>query len=105
MNPLFDRDRISVKPLAERKNKLDIQRDQIRPESYPAELDAAEAESVRQAAAEIRAARARGAPVILAFGAHSIKNGLSRVMIRFMQGGWVTIIEHPSVGVPQRAAL
>ncbi len=34
MNRLFDRSSISVKPLAERKNKLDIERDMIDPESY-----------------------------------------------------------------------
>ena len=99
MNRLFDRNAISVKPLAERKNKLDIQRDVIDPESYGAALDAAAAGSVVRAATEIRAARAKGAPVVLAFGAHSIKNGLSRVMIRLMEGGWVTHFATNGAGV------
>jgi len=99
MNRLFDRNSISVKPLAERKNKLDIQRDQIDPVNYQPVLDAAAAESVRQAAGEIRAARAQGKPVILAFGAHSIKNGLSRVLIRLMEGGWVTHFATNGAGV------
>jgi len=99
MNPLFNRNSISVKPLSERKNKLDIRRDQIDPESYASTLDAAASESVALAAAEIRAARARGAPVVLAFGAHSIKNGLSRVMIRLMEGGWVTHFATNGAGV------
>jgi len=99
MNPRFDRNRISVRPLAERKNKLDIQRDRIDPEAFQPELSAAAAESVCRAAAEIRAARAKGAPVILAFGAHAIKNGLSRVMIRFMEGGWVTHFATNGAGV------
>ena len=99
MNRLFDRSSISVKPLAERKNKLDIQRDQIDPESYLPELDASAEESVRRAAAEVRASRAKGAPVILAFGAHSIKNGLSRVLIRLMEGGWVTHFATNGAGV------
>ncbi len=99
MNRLFDRNRIEVKPLAERKNKLDIQRDQIDPASFTPELDAPAAESAGRVAAEVRAARARGAPVILAFGAHTIKNGLSRVMIRLMEGGWVTHFATNGAGV------
>jgi hypothetical protein len=99
MNRLFDRNSISVKPLAERVNKLDIRRDQIDPESFLPELDDAATESVALAAAEVRSARAKGAPVILAFGAHAIKNGLSRVLIRLMEGGWVTHFATNGAGV------
>jgi hypothetical protein len=99
MSPLFDRNSISVKPLAERKNKLDIRRDQIDPESFLPALDDAAAENVALAAAEMRAARAKGSPVILAFGAHAIKNGLSRVLIRLMEGGWVTHFATNGAGV------
>lgn len=99
MNACFDRSRISVKPLAERVNKLDIRRDVIDPETYDVRLDSAAEDSVRLAASEIRAARARGAPVILAFGAHSIKNGLSRVMTRLLRGGWVTHFATNGAGV------
>lgn len=99
MNRLFNRNSISSKPLAERKNKLDIQRDQIDPESFHLALDAAATESAGRAAAEIRVARSRGAPVILAFGAHSIKNGLSRVLIRLMQGGWVNHFATNGAGI------
>lgn len=99
MNRLFNRNSISSKPLAERKNKLDIQRDQIDPESFHLALDAAATESAGRAAAEIRVARSKGAPVILAFGAHSIKNGLSRVLIRLMQGGWVTHFATNGAGI------
>ena len=99
MNTLFDRNSISAKPLAERKNKLDIQRDQIDPETFQPALDAAAADSVALAAAEVCAARAKGAPVVLAFGAHSIKNGLSQVLIRLMDGGWVTHFATNGAGV------
>ena len=99
MTPLFDRDRISVKPLAARTNKLDVRRDQVDPEAYAAALDAAAEASVGQAAAEIRAARANGAPVLLAFGAHAIKNGLSRVLIRLLEGGWITHFATNGAGV------
>lgn len=99
MNRLFDRNTLVVKPLAERKNKLDVRRDHIDAASFCPVLDSAAAESVRSAAAEVRAARARRAPVILAFGAHAIKNGLSGVMIRLMRGGWVTHFATNGAGV------
>ena len=99
MNRFFDRDSLAVKPLSERKNKLDFQRDRIDPDTYVPLLDAAAAKSVVSSATDIRAARAKGAPVILAFGAHSIKNGLSHVMVRLMKGGWVTHFATNGAGV------
>lgn len=99
MNRLFDRTRIRVKPLAERINKLDIERDAVDPASYEGLLSEAAAKDARTAAREAREARAKGAPVILAFGAHSIKNGLSRLMIRLMEGGWVTHFATNGAGI------
>ena len=99
MNTLFDRDALHVKPLSERKHKLDIRRDTVDPDTFPLTLDDAAAQDVALAAAEIRAARAKGAPAILAFGAHSIKNGLSSVMIRLMRGGWITHFATNGAGV------
>ncbi|HOX11683.1 MAG TPA: hypothetical protein P5313_15165 [Spirochaetia bacterium] len=99
MNRLFDRTRIRVKPLAERVNKLDIERDAVDPSSYEGSLSEAARADAAAAAREAREARARGAPVILAFGAHSIKNGLSRLMIRLMEGGRVTHFATNGAGI------
>jgi hypothetical protein len=60
MNRLFDRDSIRTRPLAERANKLDIGRDLVDPGSYMVSLSPEAEEDVALAAAEIRAARARG---------------------------------------------
>lgn len=99
MKKLFDRSRVRVKPLAERVNKLDIRRDAVDPDAYAAPLSPqAEADAV-EAAWQSRAARKRGAPVILAFGAHAIKNGLSRLLIRLGQGGWVTHFATNGAGI------
>jgi hypothetical protein len=86
----FDRESIATKPLRERLNKLEIESVSVDVASYPVELTPEAVRDVELAADEIRSARKRGAPVILAFGAHSIKNGLSRVMVSLMEGGWVT---------------
>ena len=99
MNRLFDRTRIRVKPLAERVNKLDIERDAVDPASYEGPLSDAAAADAVAAAREAREARAKGAPVILAFGAHSIKNGLSSLLIRLMDGGWITHFATNGAGI------
>ena len=99
MNRLFDRNSIHAKPLSERVNKLDIERDVIAPESYPGLLSELAEADVAAAAAEIRLAKTRGAPVVLAFGAHSIKNGLSSTMIRLMAGGFVTHFATNGAGI------
>ncbi len=99
MISLFDRMTLSTRPLAERVNKLDFERDRVDPEIYVPHLTPVAREDVIRAAAEIRKVRACGAPAILAFGAHAIKNGLSPVMVRLMQGGWITHFATNGAGV------
>ncbi|GAB1483021.1 hypothetical protein MASR2M78_18370 [Treponema sp.] len=89
MKRLFDRNSLTALPLSERINKLELERDRINPDSYSISLSKEAQDDVARAADEIRGAKKRGAPVVLAFGAHSIKNGLSSVMKRLMEGGWV----------------
>jgi hypothetical protein len=99
MKGYFDRENIEVHPLAERKNKLDIERDLVEPASYPIRLSEEAQADVETAADEMEKARSRGAAVMLAFGAHSIKNGLSLVLARLMEGGWVSHFATNGAGV------
>lgn len=99
MTRRFDKSRIEVLPLSARKNKLDIEKDAVDPSSYAVSLSPAAAEDVRRAASELRAAREAGASRILAFGAHSIKNGLSRVLVDLMEGGWITHFATNGAGI------
>ena len=39
---------------------------------------------------KIRAARRRGAAVVLIYGAHLLRNGAARILERMMAGGWLT---------------
>lgn len=99
MRRIFDRGSLRALPLAERRNKLDIARDRVDLATYEAALAPEAAEDAARAAAEARAARARGAPVILAFGAHAIKNGLGPALARLLVEGRVTHLATNGAGV------
>jgi hypothetical protein len=99
MKRLFDRDSIATLPLSDRVSKLELDRDAVDPLSWPISLSPEAVEDVASAAAEIRRSRSRGAPVILAFGAHAIKNGLAQTLIRLMEGGHVTHFATNGAGI------
>jgi hypothetical protein len=90
--PQFDRARLKLRPLAERRSLLVAEKVILPPESVlerPPEVGEAAPQLLRLAE-RIRRARDAGASVVLAFGAHAIKNGLALVMLRLAEEGWVT---------------
>lgn len=95
----FDRHRLRIQRLAERKNKLAIERDGLSPDDAPRAQSAQTQRALEETAARIRAARKGGRPVILAFGAHTIKNGLGPVLIRLMERRWVTHLATNGAGI------
>lgn len=97
--PQFDRFAVKMKPLAERKNKKRIETDHVSPDAKPANLSERAREVIAEAVERIRAARAKHKPVMLAFGAHTIKNGLAPVLTRLMESGWVTLLATNGAGV------
>jgi len=100
--PLFDRGRLRFRPLAERRNKVRIESDHVSPDSPsrpPGGLSPEARLRVAEAAGAVRAARAAGRAVILAFGAHAIKNGLAPVLIRLAEAGWLTHLATNGAGV------
>ena len=99
MHPQFDRFRLHTYSLQARPNKVHIVRDAIPLEAAPRPLSERSAETLVKCAARIRAARAAGRPVILAFGAHTIKNGLSFVLIELMKRGWITLLATNGAGI------
>ncbi len=85
----FDYRRIALKPLHERQSKFSVGDILVDPDTTPqkggkliGQLD--------QIADAMRCARKQGAAVILAYGAHMVKNGLGPVVSRLMEEGWVT---------------
>jgi hypothetical protein len=97
--PQFDRRRLRLRPLSERKNRLAFPRDAVFPGRQPGELPAPSAAVLRETVARIRAAREAGRPVICAFGAHTIKNGLGPVLIRLVEEGWLTHLATNGAGI------
>lgn len=81
---------MQIRPLRERENRAWIERKCVLPDAAPAPLPGAARDVVAETAVRIRAARTAGRPVVLAFGAHAIKNGLGPVLIHLMERGWVT---------------
>jgi len=97
--PQLNRHRLLIKPLAARRTTLAIERDHVRADEQPKELTPETKRLVGECADRIRASRKAGRPVILAFGAHTIKNGLGPVLIRLMERGWVTHLATNGAGI------
>jgi hypothetical protein len=96
---LLDRGRLAFLPLGARKNKVSAARDLIPPDAKPYPLPPEAASLIEEAAERIRRARERGRPVICAFGAHSIKNGLGPVLSALVEEGWITHLATNGAGI------
>ncbi len=80
----FDRSRLRLRPLSERRHDLDAS--VIRPLAPVAVTDVA----LSTVAARIREARRRGAAVLLMAGAHLVRSGVQRHVIDLMQRGYLS---------------
>jgi hypothetical protein len=96
---LFDRSEMQFFSLASRKSKVEIvsssnaiQHDKS---PFPPELDL----RTYQIAEEILKAKKTSSSVILAFGAHTIKNSLGVLLIEFIKRGWLTHLSTNGAGV------
>jgi hypothetical protein len=95
----LDRSQIRMKPLAERENKKFIERDHVPLAARPKGLSPEGERLIGAVAQRILAARAHGRPVMLTFGAHTIKNGLAPVLIELVRRDWVTHLATNGAGI------
>ena len=86
----FDRDKVVFKKLSERKNKVFIKNDIVPLTRKPASFNDPDLSLIRLTSQRIQKARQSEAAVILAFGAHTIKNGMALALIALMEDGWIT---------------
>ena len=94
----IDRTRIRMRPLAERRNKREIERDHVPLDAMPSSLGTGEPYLI-EAVERILSARKNGRSVMLSFGAHTIKNGLAPVIRELISKGWVTHLATNGAGV------
>jgi hypothetical protein len=86
----LDLRRLKVFPLEQRRSLTRVEEILIDPDApAPAAPEAVRA-TIAECAGRIRAARERGAAVMLIYGAHLLRNGAALLIERLLAGGWVT---------------
>src|SRR5262245_3879204 len=91
MLPSFDRSRLIVRPLAERKHDLSVDQ-QLPLAELPPPLDDKPMADIAEIGRRMAAAKDRGAAVLLLMGAHVIRAGVAQQLIDLMQHGLITHI-------------
>ncbi len=85
--PQFDRSRLKLFPLSKRRNLVPIS-DLVAPD-VPVDFSHPDLDVLVE---RIRTARENDRSVILSFGAHVVKQGLSPVLVALAEAGWVTLL-------------
>src|SRR5207302_4351107 len=91
MLPTFDRSKLLIKPLAERKHDLSIEQ-QLPLDELPPPLDEKAMTDIAVIGRRMAAAKGRGAAILLLMGAHVIRAGVARQLIDLMERGLITHI-------------
>jgi hypothetical protein len=97
--PFLDRKKLLLKPLSTRKNKVQLPADAVDPSREPRELSFQARSIMAEVVDRVRAARNAGRPVMCAFGAHTIKNGLGPILIRLIRDKWITHLATNGAGI------
>ena len=97
--PQFDRSQVKMEPLSARENKKHIEHDHVAPDRSPRPMGDDAIKIMTELAARVRTARLAGRPVMITFGAHSIKNGLGPVFLQLIRNGWVTHLATNGAGI------
>ncbi len=95
----FDRYKMNNYPLESRLSKVNIKETCVQPGDRAKPLDKEGKKRLNLIAGEIREARKNNRAVILAFGAHTIKNGLGKVLASLVEEGWLTHLATNGAGV------
>ncbi len=99
LHPKFDRNKLAIKKLAERYNKVSIENNQIPVSQKPANISDQGRELIKKTSDRIRSARQKQKSVMLTFGAHTIKNGMAPILIALIKEGWVTHLATNGAGI------
>ncbi|MFN8709027.1 MAG: hypothetical protein ACK526_08050 [Planctomyces sp.] len=89
VSPL-DLSKLRVLPLAQRVSLTKADEIVVNPDSTPKASTEQNQGLIRDCTDKIRAARDRGASVMLIYGAHLLRNGAAAILDRMMEKGWLT---------------
>lgn len=98
--PQFDRSKLHIKPLSERKDKVFIEQDHVpvhAPLLHP--LSEVGENVIAELVERIIESRKADKPRMIAFGAHAIKNGLAPVLIKLIEEKWITHLATNGAGI------
>jgi hypothetical protein len=86
----LDLSQVKVFPLSQRHSLSTLEKILVDPAGAPPPCPPAVQPLLADCTAKVRAARERGASVMLLYGAHLVKNGLLDVVNALLDGGWIT---------------
>lgn len=95
----FDRFAVKMEPLSTRQNKKRIEHDHVSPDIELPPLPNLVQTVIEEIVERVRFARKNQRPVMIAFGAHTIKNGLGPVLLHLIENDWVTHLATNGAGV------
>ena len=98
MQPL-DLSKLKVFPLASRQSMSTVEEILVEPANDPMPLDGSLRQLVSECAVRIKAAKQRGAGVMLIYGAHLIKNGGQLLLNQLLNHGFVTHLATNGAGI------
>jgi len=96
---MLNRNKLKLSPLSSRHNRLSVESDSVSSDAQPSSLSASASSVVDLTVERLRNAREKNRPRIMAFGAHSIKNGLGPLLGELIRTGWVTHLATNGAGV------
>ena len=94
----FNRDLLLLKKLSERYSKVTI-KDKISNSERSQNINATGREVINKTADRVRSAIHNQKSVVMAFGAHTIKNLMGPVLIQLIKEGWVTHLATNGAGI------
>lgn len=95
----FDRHQLQIKKLEHRYSKLSVESDMVSVKQRPQKLSENARATIKATAERILSANEKQRSVMLAFGAHTIKNGMAPVLIELIRNGWLTHLATNGAGI------
>lgn len=95
----FNRAKLNIKPLSERLNKVNIEKDHIPIDRKPSNISPLFNDTIENVTSRILNAKEKSTPIMLTIGAHTIKNGMAPTIIKLMEEGWISHLATNGAGV------